>query len=50
MKAIANIYGLDIKVDVLLKEADQIEQMLHKLSEQVGEAEAKPTKDYSMYG
>jgi uncharacterized protein len=50
VKAMAAIYGWDIKVDVLLKEADQIEQMLHKLSEQVGEAEAKPTKDYSMYG
>jgi uncharacterized protein len=50
VKAIAAIYGWDIKVDLLLKEADQIEQMLHKLSEQVGEAEAKPSKDYSMYG
>lgn len=50
VKAIAAIYGWEIKVDVLLKEADQIEQMLHKLSEQIGEAEAKPSKDYSMYG
>jgi uncharacterized protein len=50
VKAMEAIYGWDIKVDVLLKEADQIEQMLHKLSEQVGEAEAKTSKDYSMYG
>jgi len=50
VKALSNIYGWEIKVDLLLKEADQIEQMLHKLSEQIGEAEAKPSKDYSMYG
>lgn len=50
VKAMAKIYGWDINVDALLKEADQIEQMMHKLSEQVGEAEAKPSKDYSMYG
>jgi uncharacterized protein len=52
VKAIATIYGWDIKVDVLLKEADQIEQMLHKLSEQIGEPEVKPTKspDSSIYG
>ena len=41
VKAIAKIYGWDIKLEPLIKEADQIEQMLHKLSEQVGEAEAK---------
>jgi uncharacterized protein len=50
VKAMAAIWGWDIKTDQLIKEADQIEQMLHKLSEQVGEAEAKPSKDYSMYG
>jgi uncharacterized protein len=50
VKAIGSIYGWEINVDVLLKEADQIEQMLHKLSEQVSEAEAKPTRDYSIYG
>ncbi|BAI61539.1 conserved hypothetical protein [Methanocella paludicola SANAE] len=50
VKALAKIYSWDINVDILLKEADQIEQMMHKLSEQVGEAEAKPPKDYSMYG
>jgi uncharacterized protein len=50
VKVMASIWGWDIKVDQLLEEADQIEQMLHKLSEQVGEAEAKPSKDYSIYG
>lgn len=50
VKALAKIYDWKIDVNVLLKEADQIEQVMHKLSEQVGEAEAKPSKDYSMYG
>jgi uncharacterized protein len=50
VKAIANIYGWEIKVDLLLKEADQIEQMLHKLSEQIGEAEAKPSRETGIYG
>lgn len=50
VKAIAQIYGWDIKVEPLLEQADQIEQMLHKLSQQVGEAEAKPSKDYNIYG
>ncbi len=50
VKALGNIYGWEINVDILLKEADQIEQMLHKLSEQIGEAEAKPQKDSSIYG
>lgn len=50
VKVLAKIYGWEVNVEVLLDEADQIEQVMHKLSEQVGEAEAKPTKDYSMYG
>ncbi len=52
VKAIAKIYGWEIKIEPLIKEADQIEQMLHKLSEQVGEAEAKTAKspDSSIYG
>ncbi|HTY90057.1 MAG TPA: proteasome assembly chaperone family protein [Methanocella sp.] len=50
VKVLAKVYGWKINVDILIKEADQIEQMMHKLSEQVGEAEAKPSKDYSMYG
>ncbi len=50
VKAMASIWGWEIKVDQLLKEADQIEQMLHKLSEQIGEAEAKPSKEFPMYG
>jgi predicted ATP-grasp superfamily ATP-dependent carboligase len=33
------------------EQAEQIEQMLHKLSEQIGEAEAKPGKEtQGMYG
>ncbi len=50
IKALNKIYGWDIKVEPLLEQADQIEQMLHKLSEQVGEAEAKTPKDTSIYG
>lgn len=50
VKALAAIYGWDIKVDLLLREADQIEQMLHKLSEQIGEAEAKPSRETGIYG
>ena len=52
VKALTQMYGWNIKIDDLIKEADQIEQMLHKLSEQVGEAEAKPSKspETSMYG
>jgi len=52
VKALAEIYSWDIKIDALIKEADQIEQMLHKLSEQIGEAEARPSKspDSSIYG
>jgi uncharacterized protein len=50
VKALSKIYGWDINIDILLKEADQIEQVMHKLSEQVGEAEAKPSKDYNIYG
>jgi uncharacterized protein len=50
VKALNKIYGWDIKIEPLLEQADQIEQMLHKLSEQVGEAEAKTPKDTSIYG
>jgi uncharacterized protein len=50
VKALGKIYSWDINIDILLKEADQIEQVMHKLSEQVGEAEAKPSKDYNIYG
>jgi len=50
VKTMASIYGWDINVDLLLKEADQIEQMLHKLSEQIGEAEAKPSRETGIYG
>lgn len=50
MKALNKIYGWDIKIEPLLEQADQIEQMLHKLSEQIGEAEAKTPKDTSIYG
>jgi len=50
VKALSKIYGWDINVEELIKEADQIEQVMHKLSEQVGEAEAKPSKDYNIYG
>jgi uncharacterized protein len=52
VKSLVQVYGWDIKIDALIKEADQIEQMLHKLSEQIGEAEARPSKspDSSIYG
>lgn len=50
VKALNKLYGWDVKIEPLMEQADQIEQMLHKLSEQLGEAEAKPQKDYSIYG
>jgi uncharacterized protein len=51
VKALNKLYGWDVKIEPLLEQADEIEQMLHKLSEQVGEAEAKPSKDTtSIYG
>lgn len=50
VKVLAKVYEWKIDVDALIKEADQIEQVMHKLSEQVGEAEAKPSKEYNIYG
>jgi uncharacterized protein len=51
VKALNKLYGWDVKIEPLLEQADEIEQMLHKLSEQIGEAEAKPSKDTtSIYG
>jgi len=52
VKTLAKIYDWKLEIEPLIKEADQIEQMLHKLGEQVGEAEAKTSKspDSSIYG
>jgi len=52
VKTLKKIYDWQLEIEPLIKEADQIEQMLHKLSEQVGEAEAKTGKspDSSIYG
>lgn len=51
VKAINDLYGLNVDVKPMEEQAEQIEQMLHKLSEQVGEAEAKQSpKDLPMYG
>lgn len=48
VQAINKIYGLNIDITSLKEQADEIEQVLHKLSQQLGEAEAKPRD--SMYG
>jgi uncharacterized protein len=47
-----NIYGFNIDIAPMREQAEQIEQMLHKLSQQVGEAEARPSKEGmpGMYG
>jgi uncharacterized protein len=47
-----NIYGFDVPLEPMKEQAEQIEQMLHQLSEQIGEAEAKPSKEggQQMYG
>ena len=51
VKALNKLYGWDVKIEPLMEQADQIEQVLHKLSEQVGEAEAKSPKDSTnIYG
>jgi uncharacterized protein len=52
IKMINRIYGLELDIKPLIEQAEQIEQMLHKLSEQLGEAEVKtqPFKDYTIYG
>jgi len=47
-----DIYGFGVDIAPMREQAEQIEQMLHKLSEQVGEAEAQPSKGGlpGMYG
>ena len=50
--ALNKIYGFDVPLEPMREQAEEIEQMMHKLSEQIGEAEAKPSKEGSqqMYG
>ena len=52
VEALNNIYDFDVPIEPMKEQAEQIEQMMHKLSEQVGEAEAKPSKEgmQQMYG
>ncbi len=52
VEALNNIYDFDVPLDPMREQAEQIEQMMHKLSEQVSEAEAKPSKEgtQQMYG
>jgi uncharacterized protein len=51
VEALNKIYGLGVSIEPMKEQAEQIEQMLHKLSEQIGEAEAKPGKGTEgMYG
>ena len=51
VQAMNAIYGFDIDIKPMEEQAEQIEQMLHKLSEQLGEAEAKPKEGMpGMYG
>lgn len=51
VKAMNSIYGFDLDIKPMQEQAEEIEKMLHKLSEQIGEAEAKQSpKDMTMYG
>ncbi|MCD1294948.1 proteasome assembly chaperone family protein [Methanocella sp. CWC-04] len=50
VKALNKIYGWDISTEPLMEQADQIEKLLHKLSEQMAQTEKKPGKDFTMYG
>jgi uncharacterized protein len=51
VKAMNSIYGFNLDIKPMEEQAEEIEKMLHKLSEQIGEPEAKPsTKDLTMYG
>lgn len=51
VKAMNSLYGFDLDIKPMEEQAEEIEKMLHKLSEQLGEAEARPsTKDLTMYG
>jgi uncharacterized protein len=52
VKAINEIYGFNVDITAMEEQAAQIEQMLHKLAEQIGEAEAKPSgkENLTMYG
>lgn len=51
VKALNNIFDLNINIEPMKEQAEQIEQMMHKLSEQIGEAEAKSgPRDLTMYG
>lgn len=52
-KVMNTLYGFNVDIHPLEEQAEQIELMMHKLSEQVGEAEARPVKDkkeFSIYG
>lgn len=50
VKSINKLFGLNVDIKSLEDQTEQIEQMLHKLSEQIGEAEAKPSREFPMYG
>ncbi|HMK45130.1 MAG TPA: proteasome assembly chaperone family protein [Methanocella sp.] len=51
VKAMNHIYEFDIDIKAMEAQATEIEQVLHKLSEQIGEAEAKSgQRDIPMYG
>ena len=52
VEALSAIYDFDVPIEPMKEQAEEIEQMLHKLSEQVGEAEARPSKEggQQMYG
>ena len=52
VEALNAIYDFDVPIEPMKEQAEEIEQMLHKLAEQVGEAEARPSKEggQQMYG
>ncbi len=51
VKAMNDLYGFSLDIKPMEDQAEEIEKMLHKLSEQIGEAEASPSKkEPEMYG
>ncbi|CAJ38059.1 proteasome assembly chaperone family protein [Methanocella arvoryzae] len=51
VKAMNRLYGFNVDIKLMEEQAEEIEKVLHKLSEQIGEAEARQSpKDLPMYG
>lgn len=52
VEALNSIYNFGVSLEPMKEQAEEIESMLHKLSEQIGEAEARPSRErgQQMYG